>query len=185
MDSNQRLTNNQVWEIFRNNCMSYTGNYEVTPGQALQIANHVCASSDYPRVVNYTTTGSWFEARTIDELQAFYLSRLPEIRAAAKKCGYAIGMHGSARRDFDLMAMPWTDECSTADELAHAIATAACGITREGPYQWETKPQGRIATSFTVCWTDHSEAFPKDMLSLGCIDLSIMLPVAVARDAEN
>lgn len=43
--------------------------------------------------INYTP-GTWFKARTVDEMQAFFNSRLPAIREAAKECGYAIGVHG-------------------------------------------------------------------------------------------
>jgi hypothetical protein len=136
------------------------------------------------KIAEYDANGNWFECHTIDEMQQFYLSRLPAIRESAKACGYAIGLHGSARRDFDLMAMQWTDECMTPDELAHAVAKAACGITREGPYQWEQKPQGRIATSFPICWTEHSANFPKGMLSLGHIDLSIIAAPATLGEAE-
>jgi hypothetical protein len=118
--------------------------------------------------------GHWFEARTIDEMQAFYLSRLPAIRAAAHEHGYAIGLHGSTRRDFDLMAMQWRDGASDKDSLARAIADAACGIRREGSYDWEKKPSGRVATSMPVCWTDHGNPDFDNMVSAGHIDLSIM-----------
>lgn len=151
-------------------------------GDVMQISSGEKDDSDFAqqveeatqKIMDYDVNGTWYECHTIDEMQQFYMSRLPVIRSAAKACGYAIGLHGSCRRDFDLMAMQWTDECVTPDELAHAIAKAACGITRCGPYQWEKKPRGRIATSFTICWTDHSENFPEGMLSLGHIDLSII-----------
>jgi len=120
--------------------------------------------------------GDWFEARSIEEMTEFYLSRLPAIREAARQCGYAIGLHGSLRRDFDLMAMPWVEGCSTPDELAHAIALAATGMTLAGGYHWEKKPLGRIATTISVCWTDHSEAFNKDLIGFGHLDLSVMPP---------
>jgi hypothetical protein len=118
--------------------------------------------------------GSWFDARTLDEMQAFYVSRLPAIREAAKEHGYAIGMHGSLRRDFDLMAMQWRDDASDKDTLAHAIAVAACGITRDGPFQWEQKPNGRFAVSMPICWTDHGNPEFGDKPSLGHIDLSVI-----------
>jgi len=134
-------------------------------------------SEEFERVAAYQP-GHWFEAHSIEEMQSFYLSRLPAIREVARLHGYAIGLHGSNRRDFDLMAMQWADQCSTPDELAHAIARAACGITHDddAPYAWEKKPQGRIATSMCICWADHSERFPKDTLGLGHLDLSIMGP---------
>ena len=126
-----------------------------------------------PAVLNYVP-GDWFKARTIDEMQAFYLSRLPAIREAAMAHGYAIGVHGSMRRDFDLMAMQWTNEASDKDTLAHAIAIAACGITCDGSYRWEKKPNGRAAVSICICWTDHLNPDFKDMISAGHIDLSVI-----------
>ena len=119
--------------------------------------------------------GQWFDARTIDEMQAFYLSRLPAIREAAKEHGYAIGVHGSQRRDFDLMAMQWSADASDKDSLARAIADAACGIRREGAYDWEQKPSGRVATSIPICWTAHDNPDFDNMISAGHIDLSIIL----------
>ena len=126
--------------------------------------------------------GTWFEAQTLDEMQAFYLSRLPAIREAAKEHGYAIGLHGSERRDFDLMAMQWREGASDKDTLARAIADAACGIRREGAYDWEQKPSGRVATSIPVCWTacDNPDF---DKPSVGHIDLSIIESVAQAAPA--
>ena len=129
--------------------------------------------------VDYTP-GEWFMCYSIDQMQAFYMSRLPAIREAAKEHGYAIGLHGSARRDFDLMAMPWRDGCSSRETLAHAVAQAACGIDLNGEYQWEKKPNGRWAVSMCICWTDHSEQF-KGMLSVGHIDLSVMEPPAASQ----
>ena len=118
--------------------------------------------------------GRWFDARTIDEMQAFYMSRLPAIRAAAQEHGYAIGLHGSTRRDFDIMAMQWRADASDKDSLARAIADAACGIRREGSYEWEKKPSGRVATSLPICWTDHGNPDFDDMVSAGHIDLSLI-----------
>jgi hypothetical protein len=111
---------------------------------------------------------SWYKATTLDEMEAFYWFVLPRIRYSAYLAGYAIGVHGSCRRDFDLMAMPWREGYSDVDTLAHAIAIAACGITRDGPYQWEQKPAGRIATSIPICWTSWH-----NMIGAGHIDLSV------------
>lgn len=125
------------------------------------------------RVLSYVP-GRWFDARTVDEMQAFYMARLPAIREAAKEHGYAIGMHGSTRRDFDLMAMQWRSDASDKDSLTRAIADAACGIRREGAYDWEKKPNNRVATSLPICWTDHENPDFDNMISAGHIDLSII-----------
>jgi hypothetical protein len=124
--------------------------------------------------------GTWAHVNTVDEMQEFYLSRLQAIRLAAHEHGYAIGVHGSQRRDFDLMAMQWREGASDKDTLAHAIAEAACGISRDGPYQWEQKPLGRVATSFPICWTEWS-----DMISAGHIDLSVIDDAALGSDANG
>jgi hypothetical protein len=136
-----------------------------TPPHASEQANE--------RIAAYVP-GQWFDARTLDEMQAFYLSRLPAIREAAKEHGYAIGLHGSLRRDFDLMAMQWRDGAADKDTLARAVADAACGIRREGAYDWERKPNGRFATSIPICWTDHENPEFDNMLSLGHVDMSVI-----------
>jgi hypothetical protein len=118
--------------------------------------------------------GEWFNARTLDEMQAFYMSRLPAIRKAAEEHGYAIGLHGSTRRDFDLMAMQWRDDASDKDALAHAIAVAACGITRDCAHQWEQKPNRRFAVSLPICWTDRANPDFENKPSVGHIDLSVI-----------
>ena len=126
-----------------------------------------------PVAIEYTV-GEWLKARTIEQMQQFYLHRLPAIREAAREHGYAIGVHGSQRRDFDLMAMQWREDAADPDTLAHAIAEAACGLSREGAYQWEKKPMGRISVSIPICWTDHANPDFKELLSVGHIDLSVL-----------
>jgi len=112
----------------------------------------------------------WHRVHSIDEMEAFFMSRLPAIREAARSCGYAIGLHGSLRRDFDLIAVPWVEDHADADTLARAVHLAACGLSTV--YSWTQKPAGRIATSMAICWTDDSMGFDTD--GLGHLDLSIM-----------
>lgn len=114
----------------------------------------------------------WIEVESIDEMHEFYISRLPAIREAAKRCGYAIGLHGSLRRDMDLIAVPWVDEHTDADTLARAIHRAACGL-ESASYQWGPKPAGRIAASFPICWT--ADSMGHDTPNLGNIDLSVVV----------
>lgn len=122
------------------------------------------------KIDNYKP-GRWFKAKSLDEMEAFFWSRLPEIREAAKEHGYAIGVHGSARRDFDLIATPWRKGASDKDVLANAIQMAACGID-SASYQWENKPAGRVATAFPILWTADIPDCPK--ISAGHIDLSVV-----------
>lgn len=53
-----------------------------------------------------------------------YLHVFADLRAAARKCGYALAVHGSLDRDLDLIAVPWTEEATDADRLVHAICEA-------------------------------------------------------------
>ena len=111
----------------------------------------------------------WTRCADITEMQAFFLSRLEPIRLAARKCGYAIGLHGSTRRDLDLIAAVWIDDPKSKDELAAAVHYAACGLSH-APYTWTIKPRGRVAVSMPICWTDWGYDIP----NLGHIDLSVM-----------
>lgn len=116
-----------------------------------------------------TDKDKWFMAHDRDELKAFYERKLPAIRESARKLGYALGVHGSMLRDLDLIAAPWNGEAADKDALAHAIAIAACGITRDGPYQWTRKSESRFAVSIPVCWTAREET------NAGHIDLSVFV----------
>lgn len=103
---------------------------------------------------------SWHLEKTPDELEKIYTAMLPTLREAARACGYALGLHGSMRRDLDLIAVPWTKKAVSADTLAHRLCKAACGL-RHKRYDWEEKPNGRKAT-----------IVPVGMLTF--IDLSVM-----------
>jgi hypothetical protein len=109
----------------------------------------------------------WVQIHNKDEVEAFYRSILPTIRTAAREIGWAIGEHGSFRRDMDLIAVPWAIEHADKDELAGAIQRAACGI-QNSVFKWESKSPWRSATSFPVCWTEWNEP------NAGHIDLSVI-----------
>lgn len=81
---------------------------------------------------------------------------LPDMRIAARGCGYALATHGSQSRDIDLLAVPWTTEASDAETLVAALLGVLNGklgrCTRprrkkRGKYvdDWTEKPHGRRA----------------------------------------
>lgn len=111
----------------------------------------------------------WIDIDKVEELKPFYLSILPKIRAAARELGYAVGVHGSLYRDLDLIAVPWREDFAEIDKLAEVIQMAACGL-RQTKYGWETKPNGRVATCFPVCWVQWDNPRPGS----GHIDLSVI-----------
>jgi hypothetical protein len=74
-------------------------------------------------------------------------SILPAVREAAKFNGYAVAVHGSLKRDIDLIAVAWTDQAKPVGDLVRAIQGAVGGIlgnciVLSGPNQ---KPHGRLS----------------------------------------
>lgn len=90
-------------------------------------------------------------------LVCIYAQILPKIRAAAKDLGYAIAIHGTMARDFDLVAIPWTEQAADPAALVKMIAETvggyvigalrAHGCVDESP---TVKPHGR--RSWNICW---------------------------------
>lgn len=114
---------------------------------------------------------TWKVFTDIDQMQQFYQKVLPKIQATGKECGYAIAVHGSMRRDLDLIAVPWVSEYKSPDTLAHQIQLVASGISEPVQRQWEHKPNGRIATSFPICIFEGNYTTP----GLGHVDLSVVI----------
>lgn len=116
----------------------------------------------------------WQRIHSRDELEAFYHHILPRIRAAARTCGYAIAVHGSMRRDLDLIAAPWVADHADRDALALAVSRAASGVGLDR-FEWKEgeKPCGRVAVTLPICWCEWPD-LPRDEKSTGCIDLSVM-----------
>lgn len=79
-----------------------------------------------------------------------YVFLMPAMIKAAQKCGYALAIHGSMERDFDLVAVPWTVEAVSVEELVLALRASVGALRLEG---WEDgafknptmKPHGRMA----------------------------------------
>jgi len=88
----------------------------------------------------------------VDLLPAYEL-RLPIIRRVAREFGYAIGLHGSGRRDLDLIAAPWTGTAHSAQELVDAICLAVHGIVNDPPGLEKSpsrRDHGRLAWSIQI-----------------------------------
>lgn len=94
-------------------------------------------------------------------------SILPAIRTAAKACGYAVAVHGSLKRDIDLIAVAWTEQADSAEDLVKAVCGAVSGVLgrchRLGK-EPTPKPHGRVA--FTLIHPGH----------IGELDLSVIPP---------
>lgn len=115
-------------------------------------------------------------------LSPAYCFVVPIVQKIAREVGYAVAVHGSMNSDLDLMAMPWTEEAGSTDELLAAILSGCSAfyqrdpdgnysVCDEGfkvldPGPPEKKPHGRLAWSI--------------QLGSGArIDLSVMPPQAL------
>jgi len=96
-----------------------------------------------------------------------YVAMIPLLTETAREVGYALAVHGSLGRDLDLVAVPWTDEAVSAEQLimrllaslgyrgAHLLPQSKNvdgTIHRPGGDEPAVKPHGRRA------WTIHFES---------------------------
>ena len=77
--------------------------------------------------------------------------------------GYTIAVHGSLHRDLALIAVAWTDDAKTPEQLVKSLCYCA-GLRLAG--DWTEKPHGRVAVTL---YQDGELAFKP-------IDLSIIPP---------
>lgn len=89
------------------------------------------------------------------------LAFLPGVVDVARAHGYALTVHGSLARDFDFVAIPWTEDARPAEELAEAIRARVGGFVHPPEEFPRHKPHGRLA------WSIHLGSGPY-------IDLSVM-----------
>lgn len=83
---------------------------------------------------------------------ACYAALYPMLVAAAQIHGYALAIHGSMTRDFDLIAAPWKDDASEPIEMIRALRTVCGGVFHHSETDYlvtsgnpTPKPHGRIA----------------------------------------
>lgn len=76
-----------------------------------------------------------------------YCALYPELAELARSHGYALAVHGSLSRDFDLIAVPWGEKPSDPYFLVKAIEERFTIRMIGGP---EVKAHGRIAYSLSI-----------------------------------
>jgi hypothetical protein len=88
---------------------------------------------------------------------AAYVALYPMLQQIAKRHGYALAVHGSLHRDFDLVAIPWVEEASDPVKLISAFKKATRMVTQHEDFEHlskdcspNKKPHGRIAYSIHV-----------------------------------
>lgn len=70
----------------------------------------------------------------------------------AREHGYALAVHGSMARDFDLIAIPWTDEAKEPSEVVDAITRKYAVRKLDGDPA--LKPHGRLVWTIVFQWGD-------------------------------
>lgn len=87
----------------------------------------------------------------------WYAALYPQFAEIARKHGYALAVHGSMSRDFDVVAIPWADEVSEPRAVIDDVLSqfAVDKIGEPGP-----KNHGRIAYTLGIgfgdCFADWS-----------------------------
>jgi len=88
-----------------------------------------------------------------------YVGLYPELAEIARSHGYALAVHGSMARDFDLICIPWVKEPSSPETVVDDI-TSRFAITRNGAPKPSIREHGRIVytliVSFGECFLDFS-----------------------------
>ncbi len=86
---------------------------------------------------------------------AFYAAIWPDLREAALKCGWALGLHGSLANDMDIMAMPWTKEAKPIEEMIQALSDCFTGnMLKEGFIKPDySMPNNRVVYTMSI-WAD-------------------------------
>lgn len=99
-----------------------------------------------------------------------YVAMYPRLAQAAMSCGYALAVHGSVARDFDLLAVPWTHYAEPAESVVEAVRAVCAGWihTPEAKQDPGVKPHGRLV------WTIHMGGPVNMKLPPAYIDLSVM-----------
>ncbi|HNP65938.1 MAG TPA: hypothetical protein PKH39_18565 [Woeseiaceae bacterium] len=95
-------------------------------------------------------------------MPALYSHRIHDIQIIGRASGYALAIHGSMKRDLDVIAVPWTQKAVKAETLVTRLCEALdLGFSADNnPTQ---KPHGRR------CWT-----LVTLNSSTGYMDLSVM-----------
>lgn len=82
---------------------------------------------------------------------AYAVACYPMLTEIAREHGYALAVHGSLARDFDLIAVPWTDQAADPEAVVAAIHERT-GTRLVG--EPTRKPHGRVAWSLSVGFGD-------------------------------
>lgn len=92
------------------------------------------------------------EAVTTNGRAAFYACMWDDFRQAAMDCGWALGLHGSLASDMDIMAMPWTENATSADDMIKYMIGKCFSGNRMAEFEKHdgNKPNNRVVYTISI-----------------------------------
>jgi hypothetical protein len=92
------------------------------------------------------------KVKTPEEIQPNYApiyaaALYPKLCKLFQKHGYALSIHGSMARDFDIIAVPWSEKLSSPEDVIKEV-TDGFAIRQIG--EPDTKRYGRVAYTISV-----------------------------------
>jgi hypothetical protein len=73
-----------------------------------------------------------------------YCALYPELAELTRRFGYALAIHGSMAKDFDIVAIPWTPNAADPNDVVAAICTEFAFINGR-PDSPVTTEHGRVS----------------------------------------
>lgn len=70
-----------------------------------------------------------------------YAALYPSLVTVAREHGYAVALHGSLRKDMDVIAIPWTEDAASPETLLAAVVESTEGAVLGGR---ASMPHGRV-----------------------------------------
>ena len=107
-----------------------------------------------------------------------YAMFYPCLKDIAEEYGYNLVIHGSMIRDFDLIAIPWTETAREPDEMIFEMQEYLKGIKtimpNGKPFQYTSKPHGRKAITIEFNRGDRHGEWVRFADEQYYLDISIM-----------
>ena len=86
-----------------------------------------------------------------------YCAMYPDIAKEVKKFGYALAVHGSVARDFDLVCIPWVESAGDPKKVIEALTTMfALKEIGEPEYKLHNRLVYTLSNGFGECFLDLS-----------------------------
>ena len=83
---------------------------------------------------------------------AFVVGIYPRLCEIARSHGYALALHGTLQRDFDIIAIPWIDDVSDPTPLVKALCEEFDLEPNHEITEPDRRPHGRLSYSIPLWW---------------------------------